>query len=106
MVNESEIIHGTQPRFWAQTHYKPTVALSNSNPTDRAMMPVWRDINAKVRREAREGRLVLSHRDPVVAQQLEHAKHATHAAVVHLEAAALAESPRESKRHVDAAAEA
>lgn len=80
----------TNARFWAQTHYRPGQKLSQDNPTDRAMMPVWMDIFHKVEREAKEGRLVLTYDRPEVAQGLADAEVADKATVMHLEAAARA----------------
>ena len=65
--------HETDARFWAQTNYRPGQKLDAANPTDRAMMKVWSDIFAKVKREDDAGRLVLTYNHPAVEHHLDEA---------------------------------
>jgi hypothetical protein len=96
----------TNARFWAQTHYKPGQKLDSKNPTDASMMPVWKDIYAKVKREDDAGNLILTYNHPVVATNLADAHVADQAAAMHLDAAAVAPDPQTAQQNVAAAAAA
>ena len=50
----------TDLRFWAQTHFKPGKKLDMSDPQDREMAKIWREIFRQVQREANQGTLVLT----------------------------------------------
>lgn len=93
----------TDARFWAQTSYKPGQKLNPSDPTDAKMIPVWRDIHAKVQQESDAGKLVTTFDHPLVAANLKEALLADHAAVAHLEAAAATPDPAATQQHVAAA---
>jgi hypothetical protein len=95
----------TDARFWA-TGYKPGHKLDRSNPQDKAMIPVWLDIQAKVKAEDAAGTLVTTYDHPVVAQHLADASVAHQAAVANLGAAAAAPDPQVAQEHVAAAATA
>jgi hypothetical protein len=93
----------TDARFWAQTHYRVGHRLDPENPSDRAMMKVWLDIYAKVKREDQAGRLVLTYNHPAVEQHLGDAQLAMQAAAAHLDAAASESDPVRAQQHVEAA---
>jgi hypothetical protein len=94
----------TDARFWAQTHYRVGRKLDPKDPTDKAMMRVWLDIFAKVKREDSAGVLVLTYNDPAVERHLDDARLAMQAAGAHLDAAVRATDPAQAQRHADAAA--
>lgn len=96
----------TDARFWAQTHYRVGERLNAADPTDRAMMKVWLDIFAKVKREDQAGQLVLTYTHPAVEQYLDDARLAMQAAEAHLDAAAKEPDPVRSQQHADAATRA
>lgn len=96
----------TDARFWAQTHYRVGKRLNPADPTDRAMMKVWLDIFAKVQREDRAGKLVLTYNHPAVEQHLSDAEVAMQAAAAHLDAAAKEPDPVRAQQHAEAAAAA
>ena len=50
----------TDLRFWNTTHYKPGKKLDMSDPQDREIAKVWREIFRQVQREANQGTLVLT----------------------------------------------
>lgn len=93
----------TDSRFWSQTGYKPGQKLDPKNPTDKAMMPVWLDINRKVKAEDAAGKLVTTFDHPEVAQHLADAHVADTAAAAHLDAAAKEPDPAIAQEHVTAA---
>ncbi len=93
----------TDARFWAQTHYRVGEQLDPTSPTDRAMMKVWLDIYAKVKREDQAGRLVLTYNHPAVEQHLGDAQTAMQAAAAHLDAAANDPDPMRAQQHAEAA---
>ena len=94
----------TDARFWAQTHYRVGEKLNPADPTDRAMLKVWLDIYAKVKREDQRGQLVLTYNHPAVEQHLDDARLAMRAAAAHLDAAAKEPNPARAQQHADAAA--
>jgi hypothetical protein len=96
----------TDARFWAQTHYRVGERLNPADSTDRAMMKVWLDIYAKVNREDKAGRLVLTYNHPAVEQHLGDAQFAMEAAAAHLDAAANEPDPVRAQQHAEAAAAA
>lgn len=96
----------TDARFWAQTHYRVGQKLNPADPTDRAMMKVWLDIFAKVQREDRAGKLVLTYTHPAVEQHLGDAELAMQAAAAHLDAAVNDPDPVRAQQHAEAAAAA
>lgn len=96
----------TDARFWAQTNYKPGQKLDPKNPTDAAMMPVWKDINAKVKREDDDDKLVLTYNHPVVATILADAHVADQATAMYVDAAASAPNPQSAQQNLAAAATA
>ena len=49
--SSSDASREADERFWKQTHYKPGQRLSQSDPADVRMMPVWMDIYRQVIRE-------------------------------------------------------
>jgi hypothetical protein len=102
----SKIDQETDARFWSQSGYKPGQKLDPSDPTDAKMIPVWKDINAKVKREADAGKLVTTYDHPVVVQNLADAHVADQAAVVHVDAAAAAPDPQTAQQHIAAATNA
>jgi hypothetical protein len=93
----------TDARFWSQTNYKPGQKLDPTDATDAKMIPVWKDIYAKVKRESDAGKLVTTFDHPVVAQNLVAAHAADQAAVAHLDAARTAPDPAAAQQHVAAA---
>ena len=95
----------TDARFWAQTGYRPGQKLDPQDPTDAKMIPVWKDVYAKVKGEDAAGSLVLTYNNPVVAQHLADAYVADKATHMHADAAAVA-PPHEIPQHVEAAATA
>ena len=96
----------TDARFWAQTNYKPKQRLDPRDPNDAKMIPVWRDVHAKVQREFDAGKLVTTFDHPVVSQNLIDAHAADQATAVHLDAAASATDPAVAQQHAGAAAAA
>jgi len=94
----------TDARFWAQTHYRVGKRLNSADPTDRAMMRVWLDIFAKVQREDRAGKLVLTYNHPAVEQHLSDAELAMQTAAAHLDAAVKERDPVRAQQHAEAAA--
>lgn len=96
----------TDARFWAQSHYKPGQRLDPSNPTDAKMIPVWRNIYAKVKAEDDAGRLVLTYNHPVVDQAIKDARVADAAAAAHLDQAASAPDAATAQANVAAASTA
>jgi hypothetical protein len=94
----------TDARFWAQTHYRVNKRLNSADPTDRAMMRVWLDIFAKVQREDRAGKLVLTYNHPAVEQHLSDAELAMQTAAAHLDAAVKERDPVRAQQHAEAAA--
>src|ERR1700674_415762 len=93
----------TNARFWAQTGYKPNQKLDPTNPTDKAMIPVWLDIQRKVKAEDAAGKLVTTFDHPEVAQNLADAHVADQATAAHADAAAQAPDPASQQEHVAAA---
>lgn len=72
---QSRLYHETDARFWAQTGYKPGRHLDPNNTMDAHMMPVWRDIYAKVHAEWAKGKLVTTYDHPVVTGLITEAAH-------------------------------
>jgi hypothetical protein len=68
------------------------------------MLPVWHDIEAKVKADRDAGTLVTTYDHPVVAQNLADAHVADQAAAMHAGAAAKTADPAAAKQHADAAA--
>ena len=60
----------TDARFWAQYGWKPGTKLDPSNAHDRAFVPAWRDIRAKVKAEWAAGKLVRTADHPAVTSLL------------------------------------
>ena len=106
MTDPAVISHEVDFRFWAQTGYKPGLKLDPNDPTDKTMIPVWLDIQAKVKAEDAAGHLVLTYNHPVVTQNLADAHAASQAAAAHLDAAVTAPDPATAQQHVDAATDA
>jgi hypothetical protein len=94
----------TDARFAAQTGFRPGQRLDPNNPTDRAMMPVWRDIYNKVKSEAAAGTLVTTFDHPHVQQSLLDAAVANKAAGIHAALAAAATDAETAQSNVAAAA--
>lgn len=94
----------TDARFWASTGYKPGQHLDPNDPTDRAMEPVWKDIYAKVKRDANAGTLVTTYDQPAVAQHLADARAHDQDTIAHLDTAAKAPDAATAQQHVHAAA--
>lgn len=55
----------TNVRFWNRTRYKRGQRLDMTDPQDRKMSEIWKDIFREVEREAREGRLIITSPDLV-----------------------------------------
>lgn len=107
MATSPEILNReVDARFVAQTGFKPGQKLDPSNPTDKAMIPVWLDIQKKVKAEDAAGKLVTTFDHPAVAQHLSDAAVAHQAAAAHLDAAAVAPDPQTVQQNVAAAATA
>lgn len=96
----------TDARFWAQTGYKPNQKLDPHDPQDAKMVPVWLDIEKKVKAEYDAGKLVTTYDHPVVAHKLAEAHAADQAATAHLDAATKAPDQATAQQHVHAAHEA
>src|SRR5580698_11539436 len=96
----------TDARFWAQTGYSPGKKLDAHNPRDAAMMPVWNQIFAEVKKQDAAGMLQLTYNSPIVQQHIGDAQAATTDAIKHLDAAASAASPDQAKQHIVAATQA
>ena len=96
----------TNARFYAQSGLKPGYKLDPKNPTDKAYMPVWRDIYRKVKAEADAGTLVTTYDRPEVAQPLADAELASTVAAVHVDAGAKSSDPAMAQQHAAAAATA
>jgi hypothetical protein len=103
VTDPSIIAHEADQRFWAQVGYKPGQKLDPNDPTDKAMIPIWLDIQTKVKAEDAAGHLVLTHDHPVVAQNIAEAQAASAVAAQHLDAAAGAPDPAIAQQHMDAA---
>lgn len=104
-VSKSLLDKETDARFWAQTHYKVGRKLDPADPTDRAMMKVWLDVFAKVKREDDAGRLVVTYNHPAVESALGDAARSQTSAEDHLDQAVTSPS-QEVDAHVDRAAAA
>lgn len=96
----------TDARFWAQTGFSPGKKLDPHNPRDAAMMPVWNQIFADVKKQDAAGILQLTYNSPIVQQHIGDAQAATADAIHHLDAAASATSPADVKHHIAAATQA
>jgi hypothetical protein len=96
----------TDARFWAQTGYKPGQKLDPHDPHDAAMIPVWLDIQTKVKREHDTGKLVTTFDHPAVAQNIADAHAADQATAAHLDAAARAPDEATTGENLAAAAAA
>jgi hypothetical protein len=107
VAKPSVITDETDARFWA-TGYRPGHKLDPNDPQDAKMIPVWLDIQAKVKREydANGGMLVTTYDHPDVAQNLADAHAATTEAAAHLDAASKATDPAVAQQHVAASAAA
>ena len=93
----------TNARFWAQTNHRPGQKLDMSDPTDRKMAKIWKDIFRKVKAEDDAGQLVLTFDHPVVREGLSDAAVADKAAAIHVEAAAAASDPAVKQQNIEAA---
>ena len=91
-------------RFAASSGYKPGQKLDPNDPTDKTMIPVWLDIQAKVKAEDAAGTLVLTYDHPIVTQSIAEAHAASQTAAQHLDAAASAPDPATAQQHMEAAA--
>lgn len=96
----------TDARFWAQTGYRPGQKLDPHDPHDAAMVPVWLNIQAKVKRELDTGKLVTTFDHPAVAQNVADAHAADQATAAHLDAAAKAPDEPTTEENLAAAAAA
>ena len=103
MADPDVVLRETDARFWAQTNFKPGQKLNPTNPTDRAMIPVWRDIRDKVKRDYDAGTLRTTYDRPEVQQRLSDAAVADKAAAAHLDMAAAAPDAAMAKENVVAA---
>lgn len=106
MSNNSlaELYAETDARFAAQTGYRPGHKLDPKDPSDKAMIKVWLDIFAKVKKEDLAGLLALTHTSAVVIDNLGKAAEAHQQVVDHLTAAANTPDPIIKDDHVKAAA--
>jgi hypothetical protein len=109
--HDALINHETNARFWAQTGYKVGQKLDANNPTDKAMIKAWLDVHAKVLREDKEGRLVVTYNNPALGEHLRLSEEADQAAAAHLDAAATAQAdpykaPEIAQDHIKAATQA
>lgn len=93
----------TNARFWSQVGLRPGYKLDPKNPTDKAYIPVWKDIFKKVQAEANAGTLVTTYDHPDVAQGVSDAQVANTVAAVHVDAAAQAADPRDVQANTAAA---
>ena len=105
-ISRDTLNRETNARFWAQSGHKPGQRLDPNNPTDKAMMPIWMDIQRKVQAEADAGTLVTTFDHPEVAQNLADAEVANKVAAVHVDAAAQESDPALAQQHTEAAATA
>ena len=96
----------TDARFWAQTGYKPGQKLSDVDPKDHAMAPVWMNIYQKVKTEWQKGKLATTYDHPSVVAGIELAAAKLAEAVHHVEQAIAAPTPEKKNAHADAAAAA
>jgi hypothetical protein len=93
-------------RFWAQTKYRVGKKLDPWDQQDATMIPVWKDIEAKVQRDYDAGKLVTTFDHPVVAQNLADAHVADQMTIAHAEAAAKTPDSAAAQQHAEAAATA
>lgn len=103
-ISKSLLDKETDARFWAQTGYKIGHKLDPKDLTDKAMVKVWLDIYAKVKREDDAGKLVVTYNHPAVEKHLDDAAQANQTVDAHLDHAVTTPSEVESQQHVEAAA--
>jgi hypothetical protein len=101
-----DLYNETDARFWAQSGYKPGQKLDKKDPRDAAMMSLWNQIFAEVKKQNDGGMLQLTYNSPIVQQHIGDAKAATEDTIRHLEQAASANSPAQKEQHVQAATQA
>lgn len=77
----------TDARFWAQTGIKPGTRLDPRKPADKALVPVWNDIHAKVIAQYLNDTIQWTYDHPIVTANLASAAAATNAAATSLAAA-------------------
>jgi hypothetical protein len=94
----------TDARFWAQTGIKPGTKLDPRKPADKAMIPVWNDIHAKVIAQYLNDTIQWTYDHPTVTTNLAAAADATHVAADAL--AAATQSKAAATEHTHAAATA
>jgi predicted flap endonuclease-1-like 5' DNA nuclease len=104
--SQKDLYNETDARFWAQTGYKPGQKLDKKDPRDAAMMSVWNQIFAQVKKDNEAGILQLTYNSPIVQQHIGDAKAATEDTIRHLEQAAAASSTAQKEQHVQAATHA
>ncbi len=98
----------TDARFWVQTGVKPGHKLDPKLAADKAMMPVWIDIYAKVKSAWQNGTITWTYDHPAVTVAVADAHAASSSAAANLDAAiaAHAASDLEAAKHHLAQSEA